>query len=81
MDNNGIINILWYIIYFLCAFWQMRGRLRDPFLRQLALGALLAQFYYLINGNGIVVNHIAGVFNWFLAGFICLLPKLDREAL
>ncbi len=51
-------------------------KLRDPFLRQLALSAFLV---HLIQISGqLVVNHTFLVYYWFLASFIFLLPHLER---
>jgi len=72
--------IAWHAfrIYLLVSLWKVRTRLHMPVLRQLALGAFLACAYFL--ANGIVVNHIAGLYNWFLVSFVYLLPKLDTDS-
>lgn len=53
-------------------------RLKRPLLRQLALSAFLLQA---ISFNGqLVYNHTANLFQWFLYGFIFLLPHLEHVA-
>lgn len=51
-------------------------KLKNPFLRQLALAAFLI---HLISISGqLVVNHTFLVYYWFLASFIFLLPHLEQ---
>ena len=53
-------------------------KLKRPLLRQLALSAFLLQA---ISFNGqLVYNHTANLFQWFLYGFIFLLPHLEHIA-
>ncbi|MGB3292111.1 MAG: hypothetical protein WBB01_03845 [Phormidesmis sp.] len=53
-------------------------KLQRPLLRQLALSAFLLQA---LSFNGqLVYNHTANLFQWFLYGFIFLLPHLEHIA-
>jgi hypothetical protein len=70
--------LFWYglrvsiLIMLACTFW----RLKNSFLRQLALAAFLIQVIQ-INSFLIFLNTYA-VYYWFLSGFIFLLPKLEQ---
>jgi hypothetical protein len=69
----------WYLlrIYFVFALFQTWRAMRVPFLRQLAFAGL---FIHAVNLNGgIVINHTMGVYYWFLASFIILLPRLQHQ--
>jgi hypothetical protein len=70
--------LFWYglrmslIIALMCTF----GKLKRPFLRQLALVAFLIQ---VIQFNGqLVVHHTFSVYYWFFSSFIYLLPRLEQ---
>jgi hypothetical protein len=70
--------LFWYglrmslIIALMCTF----GKLKRPFLRQLALVAFLIQ---VIQFNGqLVVHHTFSVYYWFFSSFIFLLPRLEQ---
>lgn len=70
--------LFWYglrvsiMIFLLLTFWK----LKRPFLRELALAALLIQ---LIQLNGFLVfHHTFSVYYWFLSSFIFLLPRLEQ---
>ncbi|MFM6509105.1 MAG: hypothetical protein ACKPJO_20090 [Dolichospermum sp.] len=52
-------------------------KLRDPFLSQLGIGAFL--FHTLQITSPVVFNPNMGIYYWFFAGFILLLPKLERQ--
>jgi hypothetical protein len=60
------------LLWHLYRTWQS---LQDTVLRQIALCALIASFFYLSTGT--VVNHLAGLYAGFLGGFVALLPRLD----
>jgi hypothetical protein len=68
---------LWYGLKLLLLFLLglTYTKLQRPLLRQLALSAFLLQA---ISFNGqLVYNHTANLFQWFLYGFIFLLPYLE----
>jgi hypothetical protein len=69
--------VLWYAVrlYLLWALWRTWRRLRLPLLRHLALAGFLIHAIHL--QAPVVVNHTFGVYYWFFAGFIFLLPKLE----
>ncbi len=61
-----------FLLFALFATWR---RMRISFLRQMAFAAF---FLHVVNLNGaIVLNHTMGVYYWFSASFIFLLPKLE----
>ncbi|PSO75361.1 MAG: hypothetical protein BRC42_00460, partial [Cyanobacteria bacterium QS_1_48_34] len=72
--------LLWYgfrlVLLFLV--WRIYQKLKQPFLRQLALGIFLIQAIHL--PAQIVFNHTAGIYYWFLHGLAFLLPNLERIA-
>ncbi|MCM1984604.1 hypothetical protein [Lyngbya confervoides] len=68
---------LWYgtKLLLLLLLWQTYHNLNRSYLRNLALSIFL---YQLITFPGqLVFNQTANLFQWFLYGFIYLLPKLD----
>lgn len=72
--------LFWYamratLLWFL---WKTYKGLQLPFLRQLALLAFL--IHALTFGSQMVLNTTAGVYYWFLSGFILLLPRLQKIA-
>ncbi len=70
--------VLWYglRISLVIALGLVFFKLKDPFLRQLALAAFLT---HLIQISGqLVVNHTLLVYYWFFASFIFLLPHLEK---
>ncbi len=71
---------LWYgmRVGLVIALWRARKGLRSPFLRQLALGAVLVLFFQFFAPTMFAIT--ANLYHWFLAGFTLLLPKLDRSA-
>ncbi len=73
--------LLWYGIKvaFLVALWQVYRRLHRPFLKQLALSALLLQM--ITFSSQIAFNHTAGIYHWFFNGFIFLLPQIEQIAI
>ncbi|MEC4986947.1 MAG: hypothetical protein SAK42_22825, partial [Oscillatoria sp. PMC 1076.18] len=71
---------LWYFMKLVIAFNLLRlfFKLKRPFLRQLTLSAFLTHG---IRINGLTVfHHTFSVYYWFLAGFIFLLPRLEKLA-
>lgn len=69
--------VLWYAVrlYLLWALWRTWRGLRLPILRHLALAGFLIHAIHL--QAPVVLNHTFGVYYWFFAGFIFLLPRLD----
>jgi len=72
--------LAWYVsrcllLWHLYRTWRS---LRDTALRQIALCALIASFFFLSTGT--VVNHLAGLFAGFLGGFVTLLPGLEEQS-
>lgn len=73
--------LFWYGLRLVLIFclWQVFWKLKNPFLRQLALVAFLFQT---INITGhLVFNHTFAVYYWFFSGFIFLLPELENRQL
>jgi hypothetical protein len=70
---------LWYALRLslLWALWVTWTRLQTASLRHLALAAFLIHAIQ-ISGS-VVLNHTFGVYYWFSAGFIFLLPRLDAQ--
>ena len=52
-------------------------KVRDPFLSQLGIAAFL--FHALQITTPVVFNPNMSIYYWFFAGFILLLPKLERS--
>ncbi len=80
MLEIGVVGFLcWYAlrIYLLVMLWLVARRLRHPMLRHLALAAFLMHGLFLT--GQLVTNTTFSVFYWFLAGFVFLLPELDRR--
>jgi hypothetical protein len=78
MYELGVLGFLvWYAIklYFIHALWLTRSRVRNPFLKNLALAGFLTHCIQLTGQT--VLNHTSNVYFWFMAGFIFLLPYLD----
>jgi len=78
MLELGVLGfVAWYALrlYLIWALWHASKRLKTTFLRRLALSAFLAHLI-LLPGQ-LVTNATSGVYFWFLAGFIFLLPRLD----
>jgi len=74
----GVIGFaVWYALrfYLIWALWRTSRQLKTPFLRLLALSAFLTHAIQI--SNQLVLNATFGVYFWFLAGFIFLLPRLD----
>ncbi|MEO1389779.1 MAG: hypothetical protein AAFV85_20775 [Cyanobacteria bacterium J06634_6] len=71
---------LWYGLKLLLLFLLglTYTKLKRPLLRQLALSAFLLQAISFT--NQFVYNHTANLFQWFLYGFIFLLPHLEHTA-
>ena len=72
--------LLWYgfRLVLLLLLWRIYQKLKQPFLRRLALSIFLIQA---ISFPGhMVFNHIAGIYYWFLNGLAFLLPNLERIA-
>jgi len=71
--------ILWYglRLALIISLWQVFNRLEKPFLRQLALAVFL--FNLIQVTTPVVFNPTMGIYYWFLAGFIFLLPELERR--
>ncbi|RUR86797.1 O-antigen ligase family protein [Chlorogloeopsis fritschii PCC 9212] len=69
--------ILWYgmRISLLVALWFVYRKLQSPYLKDMALIALLIHLQ-LLPGQ-VVVHPVANVYYWFLSGFIFLLPCLE----
>jgi len=81
LDIGPVGFFLWYGLKLLLLgiLWLTYKKLQRPLLRQLALSAFLLQA---ITFNGqLVYNHTANLFQWFLYGFIFLLPRLEHNAL
>ncbi len=73
--------LVWYAVrvYVLWALFITWRRMRIPFLRQVAFAAF---FLHLVTLNGgVIVSSTMGVYYWFSAGFIFLLPKLHAVEL
>ncbi|MFM6022402.1 MAG: hypothetical protein ACKPER_05690, partial [Dolichospermum sp.] len=73
--------ILWYILRLILIISLLRVflKLKTPFLRNLALAAFL---FHVTNFTLLMVfNYILGVYYWFFAGFIFLLPQLEYQQL
>ena len=70
---------VWYAlrVSLLWALWRTWQSLQTPSLRHLALSAFLVHAIQ-ISGST-MLNHTFGVYYWFLAGFIFLLPRLDVQ--
>ncbi|MFM6081790.1 MAG: hypothetical protein ACKPJH_25395 [Dolichospermum sp.] len=71
--------ILWYILRLILIISLLRVflKLKTPFLRNLALAAFL---FHVTNFTLLMVfNYILGVYYWFFAGFIFLLPQLENR--
>jgi hypothetical protein len=70
--------ILTYWIRFLIPwqFWRLYLRLRTMDLKLLALTCLLLEVPYLF-GMTLSFNHTSGIFYWFFASFLLLLPRLE----
>ncbi|BAY60601.1 hypothetical protein NIES22_06600 [Calothrix brevissima NIES-22] len=75
----GVIGFIsWYLIrisLIISLFIKLR-KLRDPFLFQLALSAFL--FHALQIAIPVIFNNYMGIYYWFFAGFIFLLPDLEK---
>lgn len=78
MLELGLVGfIVWYLlrIQIIVALWRTYIRLKQSFLRQLALTAFLI---HVISISGTMVFQVTFmVYYWFLAGFIFLLPRLE----
>ncbi|MEH2385324.1 MAG: hypothetical protein V7K14_05955 [Nostoc sp.] len=76
----GVIGFIsWYLIrisLIISLFLTLR-KLRDPFLCQLALSAFL--FHLLQITISVIFNPYMGIYYWFFAGFIFLLPELEKR--
>ena len=73
--------LFWYGLRLILIFslWQVFWKLKNPFLRQLALVAFLFQ---IINISAqLVFNHTFAVYYWFFSSFIFLLPELESREL
>jgi len=70
---------LWYLLrlVLLFALWNTYRRLKDNFLSQMALMAFLVQVT-LLNAQ-VAMNHICNLLFWFSAGFVFLLPYLNKQ--
>lgn len=69
---------VWYALRLsvLWALWRTWQRLKTPSLRHVALAAF--SIHAIQISGSTVLNHTFGLYYWFLAGFIFLLPQLDR---
>ncbi|MEW6491138.1 MAG: hypothetical protein AB1589_01110 [Cyanobacteriota bacterium] len=70
--------IFWYVLRvgLILALLYSFGKLKRPFLRELAIAAALIQ---LVQINGFLVfHHTFSVYYWFLSSFIFLLPRLEQ---
>ncbi|MFM6606643.1 MAG: hypothetical protein ACKPH9_22105, partial [Dolichospermum sp.] len=73
--------ILWYALrlYLIFSLLGIFLKLKSPFLRNLALVTFL---FHAINFTGqLVFNTTFGIYYWFFAGFIFLLPQLEYQQL
>jgi len=73
------MTVLWYalVLSLPVLLWRTRNRLRDPWLRQMALGAFLIHLCAL--PNSLTASSTVAVYVWFTAGFIVLLPRLQAQ--
>jgi hypothetical protein len=71
--------IAWIAIRMCLAFslWQTIWRIQHPFLQQLALSAFL--FHAIQITAPVVFNPTMNIYYWFFAGFIFLLPAIERR--
>ncbi|MEA5626092.1 hypothetical protein [Nostoc sp. UHCC 0251] len=76
----GVIGFIsWYLIRISLIIYLLLTliKLRDPFLYQLALSAFL--FHALQITIPVIFNPYMGIYYWFFAGFILLLPALEKR--
>ena len=76
-ELGGVGFLIWYAmrVALLIALWNTCYYLKDPFLKVLAFGGFAFHLGHIY--LSMVINHTAGVYYWFIAGFIYLLPKLE----
>lgn len=65
-------------LLFLIYFWKLFKRLQDIDLKLLALCSLIFHFQYFHLFSNLAFNQTSGLFYWFFASFVFLLPKLDH---
>jgi hypothetical protein len=72
--------LIWYAmrVALIIALWNTCQLLKDPFLKVLAFGGFAFHLGHIY--LSMVINHTAGIYYWFIAGFIYLLPKLEALA-
>jgi hypothetical protein len=73
--------VVWYgmRLYLIWALWRTWRQLQSQFLKHLAFAAFSTHMLQL--PSAVVLNHTLGVYFWFMAGFIYLLPQLEAMAL
>ena len=78
LDLGPIGFFIWYGLKLALVFalWKTYRKLRRPFLKHLALIAFC--FQAVTFTNQLVYNHTAGIYYWFISGFIFLLPRLEQ---
>ncbi|MDJ0708317.1 MAG: hypothetical protein QNJ46_34025 [Leptolyngbyaceae cyanobacterium MO_188.B28] len=78
LDLGPIGFFIWYGLKLALVFalWKTYRKLKRPFLQQLALLSFWLQSVTFT--NQLVYNHTAGLYHWFIFGFIFLLPRLEQ---
>lgn len=73
--------LLWYgvRIALLWGMWITLRRVQQPALRNLAI--MMFALHLLTLPGQVIYHHTFGLYYWFTAGFIALLPKLEQEEL
>ncbi|MTJ53679.1 hypothetical protein FJR38_13995 [Anabaena sp. UHCC 0253] len=73
----GFVLFYWIRINLIICLGLTSIKLRDPFLSQVGIAAFL--FHTLQITSPVVFNPNMGIYYWFFAGFILLLPELERR--